>query len=121
VRAVRPDFNRYIGASILGNVSQLVELVHTTASTEDLPTWTGALYTSQVNPRLRTYLCADCGGELVLGQNGASNTVEALKALGCPACGGRTFRRVPAASSRETFAGRGAPTGTRSLGPTGDD
>jgi len=93
MQAMRPQFNRYAGASILGNVSQLVELVHVKPPASDLAPWTGPLYTSEVNPRTRTYACANCGTEVVLGQNGLPGTIEKLKAGGCRVCGGRTFRR----------------------------
>ena len=93
VRSVRPDFNRYAGASILGNVSQLVELVQARPPAAAPSAWTGPLYTAEINPRLRAYVCADCGAETVLGEDGAPATIEALKTAGCRACGGRTFRR----------------------------
>src|SRR5262249_61289281 len=38
VRAVHPGFNRYLGASVLGNVGDLFELEQTRAQTE-LPPW----------------------------------------------------------------------------------
>jgi predicted methyltransferase len=119
VRAVRPDFNRYVGASILGGVGQLIELVQTAGQAQDLPAWDGPLYTAQVNPRLRTYVCAECGNETVLGQNGAPETIEALKAAGCAVCGGHTFRRLAAGSSSDQkAAGPDAPA--HSHGPSGD-
>jgi N4-bis(aminopropyl)spermidine synthase len=93
VRAVRPDFNRYAGASILGNVSQLIELVQVEPPAAEPAAWTGPLYTAEINPRLRAYVCAACGAETVLGEDGAPATIEALKASGCGACGGRVFRR----------------------------
>jgi predicted methyltransferase len=119
VRAVRPDFNRYIGASVLGGVGQLIELVQATLSTRDLPAWDGPLYTAQINPRLRTYVCTECGSETVLGQNGAPDTIEALKSAGCAACGGRTFRRLAAGSSGDQKAAN-RDTPAHSHGPSGD-
>jgi N4-bis(aminopropyl)spermidine synthase len=93
VRAVRQDFNQYAGGTVLGNVGQMIELVSAAPAASDMAPWAGALYTADVNPRQRTYVCADCGTEVVLGDNGAPTTIEALKARGCAACGGRTFRR----------------------------
>lgn len=92
-RSVRPQFNQYMGAAVLGNASQLIELVHVKTATADLPDWSGPLYTAEVNPRLRVYVCTHCGTETVLGENGAPETIEQLKAQGCRNCGGRTFRR----------------------------
>ena len=93
VRAVHPGFNRYLGASVLGNIGDLFELVQARAPAADLPAWSGPLYTAQVNPRERVYVCAHCGAETTLGENDAPATIEALKAVGCHACGGIIFRR----------------------------
>jgi hypothetical protein len=98
VRAVRPAFNQYLGATVLGNVGQLIELVHVGVGDTDLPAWTGPLYTADVNPRSRSYVCADCAVETVLGQDGTPATIEALKTRGCRNCGGHTFRRQSAES-----------------------
>jgi N4-bis(aminopropyl)spermidine synthase len=93
IRAVHPGFNRYLGASVLGGVGDLFELVQLRASDADPPVWQGALYTAEINPRTRTYVCAACGDETVLGENGAPATIEALKDAGCARCGGKIFRR----------------------------
>jgi predicted methyltransferase len=93
VRAVHPGFNRYLGASVLGNVGDLFELVQTRAAETEQPAWSGPLYTAEVNPRERVYVCAGCGAETLLGENGAPATIEALKQVGCPACGEKVFRR----------------------------
>jgi predicted methyltransferase len=93
VRAVHPGFNRYLGASVLGNVGDLFELAQARAPETDLPPWRGPLYTAEFNPRERVYVCAQCGAETTLGENGAPATIEALKTAGCPACGGKVFRR----------------------------
>jgi len=98
VRAVWPSFNRYSGATVLGNLGQLIELVHVGGAAVELPDWSGPLYTADVNPRLRIYGCADCGKEAVLGQNGIPATIDELKVRGCSNCGGHTFRRQPVRS-----------------------
>jgi len=92
-RAIHLGFNRYLGGTVLGNVGDLFELVQVRAPAADLPAWTGPLYTAQVNPRTRVYVCAACGAEIVLGENGAPTTIEALKQAGCAKCGGTVFRR----------------------------
>jgi DNA-directed RNA polymerase subunit RPC12/RpoP len=38
-------------------------------------------------------VCAACGAETVLGEDGAPATIEALKSAGCRQCGGKIFRR----------------------------
>ena len=93
VRAVWPNFNRYAGASMLGNLGQLIELVHVSGSATELPDFSGPLYTAEVNPRLRVYACTDCGKEIVLGQDGIPATIEDAKVRGCSSCGGHVFRR----------------------------
>lgn len=93
VRAVWPNFNRYAGAAVLGNLGQLIELVHAGEAAAELPDFSGALYTAEVNPRQRVYACAGCGGEIVLGQDGIPATIDEAKAAGCSACGGHVFRR----------------------------
>lgn len=93
VRAVWPNFNRYAGAAVLGNLGQLIELVHAGEAAAELPDFSGALYTAEVNPRQRVYACAGCGREIVLGQDGIPATIDEAKAAGCSACGGYVFRR----------------------------
>lgn len=93
VRAVHPGFNRYVGASVLGGVGDLFELVQARPPARDLASWSGPLYTAEINPRERVYVCAACGAETKLGEGGAPTTIEALKSAGCRACGGKVFRR----------------------------
>jgi predicted methyltransferase len=93
VRALHQGFNRYLGASVLGNVGDLIELAQVRAPDAELPVWTGPLYTAEANPRERIYVCAACGAETVLGEDGAPATIAALKETGCRQCGGKVFRR----------------------------
>ena len=39
------------GATVLGNVGQLIELIAVNPAGADLPAWDGPLYTAEVNPR----------------------------------------------------------------------
>ena len=57
IRAVHPGFNRYLGASVLGNVGDMFELAQVRAAESDVPAWNGPLYTAELNPRERV-LCA---------------------------------------------------------------
>jgi hypothetical protein len=93
IRAVHPGFNRYLGAGVLGNVGDLIDLAQVRVPDADLPAWDAPLYTAEINPRTRIYVCAACGAETTLGEDGAPTTIEALKGAGCPRCGGGIFRR----------------------------
>ena len=87
------------GRSLLGNLGQLIELIHAGERAAELPDFSGALYTAEVNPRLRVYACAACGREIVLGEDGVPATIEEAKTQGCRDCGGHTFRRQSARPS----------------------
>jgi predicted methyltransferase len=93
IRAVHPGFNRYLGAGVLGNVGDLIELAQVRGPDAELPAWDAPLYTAEVNPRTRVYVCARCGAETMLGHDGAPATIEALKEVGCRDCGDKVFRR----------------------------
>jgi predicted methyltransferase len=91
--ALYPAFNAYAGASILGSTSELHELI-ATGKTAPVEKWQGALYTAEVNPRVRLYACTQCKRRFSLGTDAIPPTIEALKAEGCPACGNHHFQRV---------------------------
>jgi hypothetical protein len=94
VRAVHRDFNAYHGASILGSTGQMIELEGLFAQPPyQAGRFTGGIYTAERTARRRGYRCAVCRRKLVLGEAGVARTIEALKAAGCPACGGRVFTR----------------------------
>ncbi|MFN3656717.1 MAG: bis-aminopropyl spermidine synthase family protein [Pseudolabrys sp.] len=100
VQAARPGFNRYPGATVLGNVGQLIELAYVKQGAAGAEAWSGPLYTADVNPRIRSYVCAHCGTRTVLGEDNAPDTIEALKAQGCRQCGAHTFRRESGTQGR---------------------
>lgn len=91
--ALYPAFNAYAGAAILGSTSELHELV-ATGHIAPAEKWQGALYTAEVNPRVRLYACTQCKRRWSLGTDKIPPTIEALKAAGCPACGNHHFQRV---------------------------
>lgn len=93
VQTVRPGFNAYAGATVLGNVGQLIELAAAAPAATPSQAWQGPLYTAEINPRERAYVCTQCGAETVLGRGGAPETIEALKERGCARCGEHSFRR----------------------------
>ncbi|WP_206453500.1 bis-aminopropyl spermidine synthase family protein [Aurantimonas marina] len=95
VLRMRPSFNRYGGASILGSVGQLIELETTsrTASPIAGQRFDGAIYTGEIRPRLRRYRCKACATLVPVGADQAVTTIEALKEAGCPQCGAHIFER----------------------------
>ncbi len=95
VLRMRPSFNRYGGASILGSVGQLIELETTSRTASPLAgqRFDGAIYTGEIRPRLRRYRCKACAALTPVGADQAVTTVEALKEAGCPRCGAHTFER----------------------------
>lgn len=107
VRSLTPNFNRYVGAGILGGSSHLYHLRSTegTASSGDGsyagpsytgPSYTGPLYTADTRTeQTRPYACANCGAVNVVGAGARWPGIAELKAAGCPSCGGATFRPMP--------------------------
>lgn len=91
---VRPSFNRYAGASILGSVGQFIDLrIAEVRATNEAKRHDGPIYTGEVRPRRRRYRCRACGTVAIVGSGEPYLTVDALKIAGCPNCGDHTFRR----------------------------
>lgn len=97
VRSLTPNFNSYLGAGILAGSSHLYHLRSTerTAPLVDAE-YAGPLYTADGRTApTRPYRCAGCGATHDVGPGTAWPTIADLKAAGCPACGGITFRPGP--------------------------
>jgi predicted methyltransferase/DNA-directed RNA polymerase subunit RPC12/RpoP len=103
VRSVTPNFNRYVGAGILGGTSHLYHL-RTSEQTGPLidGEYAGPLYTADSRAEQnRPYRCAGCGAVYEVGRaTGAGGEptwtlIKDLQAAGCPACGGVIFRPMP--------------------------
>ena len=97
VRSLTPNFNSYLGAGILGSTSHLYHL-RSTAQTAPLAEgeYAGPLYTADTRTeQTRPYRCADCGAVHVVGAGAEWAGIAELKAAGCPACRGTTFRPMP--------------------------
>jgi N4-bis(aminopropyl)spermidine synthase len=97
VRSLAPNFNSYLGAGILGSSSHLYHL-RSTEQTAPLTDgdYAGPLYTADTRTeQTRPYRCADCGAVHVVGAGANWAGIAELKAAGCPACGGSTFRPMP--------------------------
>jgi predicted methyltransferase len=96
VREVIPAFNDYQGASILGSSSQMIHLVSTDV-TEPLvldPYYQEPIYTGQLSPTVRLYVCTQCKRGYKVGQGHSFTTIEALKIAGCERCSNKRFRYV---------------------------
>lgn len=97
IAEIYPRFNYYEGAQILGNITQLYRLV-TTARTFSLnsensqyipanQTWEIPIYTGEISPTSRNYVCAVCKKTIFVGKKAQIHTIEELKEKGCPFCG----------------------------------
>lgn len=95
LQELRPGFNRYEGASAIGNSSDLYHLIVTYDSTPTLHgNHHGALYTGEVRPRTRQYKCKACHRAFEVGVGQTWATIEILKHEGCPYCGAHGFEQV---------------------------
>ena len=94
VQEIIPGFNLYQGASILAGTGQLLH-VCTSWQTRPLSPAvreSDGLYTGGRAPRVRRYRCGRCRAELSVGGGQRFQTIEAVKAQGCPRCGYTRFR-----------------------------
>jgi predicted methyltransferase len=102
-----PGFNEYVGAGVLAGVSDLYVLAVTESAVPLIEgEYQGPIYTGQLRPTLRTYVCTNCGTQVTVGGEGGGqfDTIEKLKEAGCPSCGEHTFRLV----SRRRIATNGS-------------
>lgn len=90
-----PSFNNYAGGGILGNSSRLIHLMSTSSTA---PAVSGRceskIYSGEVNPTVRIYECAACGGQASVGAGQSASTIERLKEAGCAKCGEKKFRMI---------------------------
>lgn len=102
-----PNFNSYVGAGILAGVSDLYVLQVTNETTPLIDgDYSGPLYTGQVRPTVRIYVCTACRSQFAVGgeAGGQFSTIEVLKEKGCPSCGNHSFRLI----SRKRASGNGS-------------
>ncbi|MDQ3856734.1 MAG: bis-aminopropyl spermidine synthase family protein [Chloroflexota bacterium] len=91
---LRPGFNRYEGASVLAGTSDLYSLVVTARAHASVQgRHEGALYTGELRPRARQYVCRQCRTAYTVGPGTEWGTIEALKTAGCPRCGSHSFNQ----------------------------
>ena len=83
--------NKYLGAQILGSTSDMYVL-NTTEKTGPLfnDPYTGPIYTNEMNPTIRVYLCKHCRKQYTIGHGKPISTIQALKQKGCK-CGSVKF------------------------------
>jgi hypothetical protein len=97
IQQIVPNFNEYVGAGVLAGVSDLYVLAVTEGASPLIEgDYDGSIYTGQLRPTLRTYVCTNCGTQVTVGgeAGGRFATVEKLKDAGCPTCSAHTFRLV---------------------------
>lgn len=91
---IRSGYNKYEGASLLGNISQMMILESTDRMKALIPTnkaYDRKIYTREFkNPDSR-YQCKACKKILQLGKDVKCRTIEQLKEQGCPECGNHGF------------------------------
>lgn len=107
VRCLLPGFNTYEGAGILAGTSHLYHLRSTTGSRPAIGgTHTGPLYTADARAvPSRPYRCTGCGAVHKVGPGDHWPSIAALKAAGCPRCGGSVLRPM-ALRARAPLAAR---------------
>jgi predicted methyltransferase len=95
VREIIRGFNRYHGASILANQSDMM-ILETTAETRADPAagTESRIYTYSNRQQQSHYVCRGCGARFEVGPQRTHVTVQDLKKAGCPECGGRRFDRT---------------------------
>jgi len=97
VREVIPGFNRYHGASILANQSDMIVLETTANTRPDVDAGgESRIYTHSHRTRNSRYGCRKCNAEFEVGPRMPHLTIQDLKQAGCPSCGGRRFERIAA-------------------------
>jgi len=94
IREIIPRFNRYEGAEMFANTTFLAKL-ETTENTHPsiIGSFDGKIYTGEASPTIRTYRCK-CGYTIDVGVGKKFQTVEDLKAQGCPRCGRKKGFRI---------------------------
>jgi N4-bis(aminopropyl)spermidine synthase len=92
-----PRFNKYEGAEVLGNETQLYNL-KTTEKTQEIvksdEKFTSTIYTGETHPYIRKFQCTSCNTLIAVGPDKKFNTIEQLKGDSCPHCGGKKFKLI---------------------------
>lgn len=107
------NFNRYEGASLLGNVSQMLVLESTSEIRPVISfaaEYAESIYTREFKKPDSQYVCRNCKTVWSPGGDGLA-TIEQLKSGGCPSCGGTVFdlmqkKAAPAPAARRKSLGQ---------------
>ncbi|PHM36599.1 adenosylmethionine decarboxylase [Xenorhabdus innexi] len=95
IKNIHPQFNKYYGGSIIGNVSDLYTL-STTKNTyptiSEHSDYSNKIYTGEINPRIKFYQCKSCKNRLTIGYGKDLLTIEQLIETGCSQCNGTKFQ-----------------------------
>ncbi len=97
IKSLAAGFNTYLGAGVLAGTSNLYHL-RTAAGARPLidGDYDGPLYTAAHRAAAtRPYRCRQCSAVHQVGPGSRWPQIAALRAAGCPACGGTTFRPMP--------------------------
>ena len=89
IMEITPRFNKYEGATILGNQTQILRLVTTEATKSSISPnikFEEQIYTGKISPTTRFYYCSKCHKTIEIGDLSQIKTIEKLKASGCPHC-----------------------------------
>lgn len=96
INKIYESFNKYNGASILGNISQMIvlestEYIKSVVSPETL--YEKPIYTRELKSLTRQYKCKKCNEIITMSTQKVSEveTIERLKSKGCPQCGNKSF------------------------------
>lgn len=97
ISQVLQSFNKYEGASLLGNVSQMIVL----ESTDELKTviqmdesFINKMYTADFREHSAKYKCKECMNVFKVGKGEKYRTIEVLKEKGCCYCGNKIFTQL---------------------------
>lgn len=115
ISQVLQSFNKYEGASLLGNVSQMIVL----ESTDELKTivqmdesFVNKMYTADFREHRTQYKCKNCMSVFKVGKKEKYSTIEILKEKGCCYCGNKVFTQLKvnhnnsvSQSQKKTFLG----------------
>ncbi len=91
IKEIIPRFNYYEGGGILGNITQIYQLITTQKTIPSIShdsIYTNEIYTGELNQNLRYYYCLNCKRLIPVGQTSKCKikTIEELKESNCPYC-----------------------------------
>ncbi|MER5969619.1 GNAT family N-acetyltransferase [Streptomyces sp. NPDC002055] len=106
------NFNEYEGSGILGGTGFIQHLLTTSATQASVGgSYGGPLYTRDKRSRQREYECVSCEARTPVGPGARWSSVGALRADGCPQCGGGPFKPRQLVSMAATGDGAGPGDG----------